>query len=230
MTTITALPTPPTRSDPTNFSARADAFMAALPQFVTDTNTVASEVNATATAAANSATQAASSVVQANSAVAQASNYATAAANSAAAAGVASGASIWVSGTTYSAGDCRWSPITFATYRRKTAGSGTTDPSLDPTNWAILSSPAVLPAIIISANFTAVAGNHYVLTTTCVGTFPATADINDTIMITDTTGLAACTLNPNGLKFNGDSSVMTLNSTGFLQKQFIYSGATKGWI
>jgi len=45
MTTITALPTPPTRQDPINFADRADAFLAALPTFATETNTVASEVN-----------------------------------------------------------------------------------------------------------------------------------------------------------------------------------------
>lgn len=35
---ITALPTPPSRADATNFSSRADAFFAALPQFVTEMN------------------------------------------------------------------------------------------------------------------------------------------------------------------------------------------------
>lgn len=35
---ITALPTPPSRSDPVNFASRADAFLAALPTFVTELN------------------------------------------------------------------------------------------------------------------------------------------------------------------------------------------------
>lgn len=43
----------------------------------------------------------------------------------------------WVSGTTYTAGQVRYSPIDFFSYRRKTNGAGTTDPSLDPTNWAL---------------------------------------------------------------------------------------------
>jgi hypothetical protein len=38
MSGITPLPTPPTRADPTNFAARGDAFMAALPQFVEEAN------------------------------------------------------------------------------------------------------------------------------------------------------------------------------------------------
>ncbi|WP_189540630.1 hypothetical protein [Novosphingobium arvoryzae] len=42
---ITALPAPPTRSDATNFNARADAFLSALPTFATEANSLASEVN-----------------------------------------------------------------------------------------------------------------------------------------------------------------------------------------
>ncbi len=59
MTTITALPTPPSRDDPTNFSARADEFLGALPVFVTETNALGSELNtasSTASAAASTAT------------------------------------------------------------------------------------------------------------------------------------------------------------------------------
>lgn len=56
MTTITALPTPvPQRSDPTNFAARADLFLAALPTFATETNLVASEVNTNASTASSQA-------------------------------------------------------------------------------------------------------------------------------------------------------------------------------
>lgn len=62
MTTITALPTPPTRQDPSNFNTRADAFLAALPTFATETNAVAGEVNTNATAAAGSASNAATQV------------------------------------------------------------------------------------------------------------------------------------------------------------------------
>lgn len=230
MTTITALPTPPTRSDPANFASRADTFLAALPQFQTEANAVASEMN---TALTNATAQVGLATTQATNAAAsavQANNFATAAANSATAAGAASGATVWVSGTTYSIGDCRWSPATYLTYRRKTAGAGTTDPSLDSGNWALLSSPAVLPVTVVSSNFNAYPGNHYVITTSVVGTFPSSANLNDTIMITELSGTGTSTLNPNGLKFNADATVMTLNSNGFIQKQFIYSGATKGWI
>jgi len=49
---------------------------------------------------------------------------------------VLAGADIWVSETTYAAGDVVYSPIDYQDYRRKTAGAGATDPSVDTTNWA----------------------------------------------------------------------------------------------
>lgn len=55
MSIINALPTAPSRADPTTFSDRADAHVAALHQFVDETNTVAAEVNANASTAASSA-------------------------------------------------------------------------------------------------------------------------------------------------------------------------------
>lgn len=51
------------------------------------------------------------------------------------AAETAAGATKWISGTTYAQGDVTWSPIDYQSYRRKTAGAGTTDPSADSTNW-----------------------------------------------------------------------------------------------
>lgn len=117
MTTITTLPTPPSRSDPINFADRADAFLGALPTFGDQANAVAAEVNADATAASTAKTQAEAAAATA-----------LATANT----------DIWVSGTTYAVGVVRYSPITFLSYRRKTAGAGTTDPSADATNWQLV--------------------------------------------------------------------------------------------
>lgn len=60
MTThIDALPPVPTRADPVNFAARADALLLALVAFVAQANTLTDEVNANATAAAAAAVTAA---------------------------------------------------------------------------------------------------------------------------------------------------------------------------
>lgn len=114
---ISALPTPPSRQDPANFNDRADTFLAALPLFQSEANTLQTDVNA--------------KQVQANTSAVNAAASELAAANTA-------GATIWVSGTTYAIGANRFSPINYLTYRRKTAGAGTTDPSLDATNWQLL--------------------------------------------------------------------------------------------
>ena len=114
---ITSLPTPPTRSDPANFAIRADAFLAALPTFGTEANELAIEVNqnqSVASAAANTATAA-------NTAATQTAN-----------------AALWVSGQSYAAAANAIDGVDFKTYRRKTAGSSTTRPGLDPTNWVVL--------------------------------------------------------------------------------------------
>lgn len=112
---ITPLPTPPSRDDPANFATRADAFLGALPDFATEANALAVDVNADAAAAAADA---------------------TAAEAAAAAATAAANVTKWVSGTTYTEGAVVWSPITYLSYRRKSTGGGTTDPSADSANWA----------------------------------------------------------------------------------------------
>jgi len=116
---ITPLPTPPTRSDPANFSQRADDFMGALPTFVTETNATAVAADADAASALQSKIDAAASAAGANA---------------------SANVTKWVSGTTYQEGDVVWSPANTFSYRRKTAaGSGTTDPSADGTNYTLVS-------------------------------------------------------------------------------------------
>jgi hypothetical protein len=158
MTTITALPDPPDRGDPTNFRTRADDFLGALPTLVTEINTVAGEIN-TASAAAVTA-QAAAEI---------------AAADAQAAADVTK----WISGTTYAQGVCVWSPADYQTYRRKVAGAGTTDPSADATNWArILSRSAPWTTLTASGTLTTNSNNRYA-TTGQTYTLPATANLAD---------------------------------------------------
>lgn len=50
---------------------------------------------------------------------------------------------VWVSGTSYTAGQVRYSPVDFLNYRRKTNGAGTTDPSQDPANWELQTSTSL---------------------------------------------------------------------------------------
>jgi hypothetical protein len=160
MTTITTLPDAPSRTDPDTFSSKSDALLGALATFVSETNTVAGEVNANAITAT---TQAGLATTNGAAQVALATAQADAAADSAAAAAnsaLMAGAVVWVSGTTYAIGDARYSPITFLTYRRKTSGAGTTDPSLDSTNWELVAS--ALPTLasnngrVLGTNGTAV--------------------------------------------------------------------------
>lgn len=126
---VDQLPLPvPSRTDPTNFSPRADNFLGALPEFASDLNALATEVNAIGTEV-----EADKIAVEAAAASAQGSAFA--ASGSANLAAANAGAQLWVSGTTYSVGVLVYSPLTARTYRRKIAGAGTTDPSLDTTNW-----------------------------------------------------------------------------------------------
>lgn len=92
--TITPLPSPPSRStDPANFSTEADAFIAALPEFVSDANAQAAYLDGVGTAAdadaAAAAASAAAALVSQNAASASAlsaSTSATTASNAATAA------------------------------------------------------------------------------------------------------------------------------------------------
>lgn len=123
--TVTTLPAAPATSSPSTFAALADAFIAAFATFRTQLVALASNCYDNAVDCFNNATSAAASAVtattQANAAVSGVNAIA------------------WVSGTTYAVGNVRYSPIDFRTYRRITAGAGTTDPSADITNWIILS-------------------------------------------------------------------------------------------
>jgi len=134
---ITPLPPAPLPTDTqAQFNTKAFDLVASLGTFVTETNALAGDVSDDAAAAAQSAIDAT------NNGAAQvllAQAEAQAAAASAAGAVAAANVTKWGSGTTYAEGAAVWSPISFFTYRRITAGGGTTDPSLDTINWAQVS-------------------------------------------------------------------------------------------
>jgi len=86
MTTITALPPAPSRTDPDTFSSKSDALLGALDGFVTETNTVAGEC---VTNAATATTQAGIATTQAGIATTEAGNAATSAGTATTQAGIA---------------------------------------------------------------------------------------------------------------------------------------------
>lgn len=125
--TVTPLPTPPSRQEPDTFSDRSDAFLGALPTFQSELNTLGTYVETEAADVATDATTA-------STAATEAAASAAAAANSAASAGAVE----WVSGTSYAVGFVVYSPINYQNYRCIQATSGTTDPSLNETDWVQL--------------------------------------------------------------------------------------------
>lgn len=212
MTTITALPTPPSRSRPAEFAAEADAFLGALPDFGTEINAVASEVNAYATSA----------IASENAA----EGYAAAAQVAAA----ASAASKWNAATNYAEGAVVWSPLNGKAYRRKAPGGVVaTDPASDATNWFDVLSLSSPPYITIATNTTAQAGNKYALSATLELLLPPTPAVGDLIVFTVLPGVFDCTINPNGLKIRGNTEIMKLDMAS-AAAELSYSGSTHGWI
>ena len=110
-------PTPPQSTDPLNFDARADAFVAWFPTAWAYLTNLVNWI----TARANDI-----------------SGWAATASAAAAAAFATANASMWASGATYAVGVNVIDPVDMLTYRRKTAGAGTTRPGEDATNWALL--------------------------------------------------------------------------------------------
>lgn len=83
MTTVTALPSPPSRDDPATFSSKADAFFGAMPTMVTQINTVSGEINSNASTASSAAGTASSAASTATTKAGEASASASAASASA---------------------------------------------------------------------------------------------------------------------------------------------------
>ncbi len=134
----------PQRGDRATFSNRVDAWVLWFTTVIlTQLAAMIANAYANAVDAFNSTTAAAGSAA---AALTNANN----AAASAAAATATVNAVMWVSGTTYAQYANVISPLNAATYRRKTAaGSGTTDPASDPTNYTRISA-GVYPRLKVS--------------------------------------------------------------------------------
>jgi hypothetical protein len=132
---ITPLPAAPETTDtPQQFNTKAFAWVQSLDTFVTEANAQATTVNSDASSASSSASTATTKAAEA--------------AASAAAASQTANVTLWVSGTTYAVGANVFSPVTFQTYRSKSAFTSTTDPSADDTNWEQLT--AVTPDEVLT--------------------------------------------------------------------------------
>ena len=118
---IPDFPTPPSSTDPANFSPRADALLGALPAFVTAANAQAKENNQL-----NTSTVAASAI---------ASTAASSARSAADLALSSTAATKWSATAVYQETNLAWSPLSGLIYRRIVAGRSSSDPSTDPANW-----------------------------------------------------------------------------------------------
>ncbi len=198
--TITGSPTVPQRSDRATFSSRVDDFVTWMAAAVSEFGAVATNVYNNAVDAYNNAVSASAS--------------ASTASNAAASAVATAGATQWVSGTTYVLGAVAWSPINGQSYRRVVAGAGTTDPSADATNWAVLG-VAVLPITTVTGTTqTAVATNHYVLTNVSATTvtLPTSPTSGDTVAITPANSLTTNVIARGGNTIMSLAEDMTLDN------------------
>lgn len=140
---IAGLPAAPDPNDRSTFNTRAYPWSAALPAFGVEVSAVADNVKANADDAKLNADIAAAQAASALAAV---------------------GAVKWVSGTSYAQGAGVYSPITFQTYRRAIAGDGTTDPSLDTTNWRAISIATLQVNPVAALDIDCSLGNYFTKT------------------------------------------------------------------
>lgn len=188
--TIPTLPPVPSPNDPATFSDKADAWNAALPAWgaaieAAGQQTAADAINTAAAAAA------------------------------AASAAVVAGAVVWVSGTTYAVGDARYSPADLQTYRRKTNGAGTTDPSADPANWQLANIQATLARSARTGNTMLGTADRAALIDITSGTFSQTFDAAATLgngwyCWVRNSGTGTITLDPNGAELIEGAATLVL--------------------
>lgn len=221
---VTPLPTPPLRSDPANFAARADSFLGALPTLQTDLNAQAANAFANATDAADSSSAAAAARAAAQTAqgAAELAVQQTLAATA---------VPRWVSGTTYAQGALAWSPATSWTYRRSgAAGVSSTDPSADTANWA-LAAPAVLPVVTVGASTVALAaGARYSLTNAAAttATLPASPQAGQTLAVVAANGRRDNVIARGGQLLQGLAEDLTLNLPA-ASVTLTWVGGAVGW-
>lgn len=197
---IDELPPAPAPTDSRSaFSAKSFTFFGYMSTLRTQINAVVAWIADQVLAVASGSASAVAAQIAAEAA----------AANASATAGVTK----WVSGTTYTDGATVWSPINSVTYRRRSTGAGTTDPSLDPVNWAIPTASS-LPTQRINSNTAAQWGIHYIFEAACTLTLPLPGSNKDAaIGLSNVSGLyTGCIVDFTTGKLRGASpGAMTLS-------------------
>lgn len=227
MTAITTIP-PLDRTSAT-FRADVDAYFSTkIPLLTTELNTLADVVEAQEASAIASAADALGSETAAAASE-------TAAALSAAAAATSAGAPIWANtGASYTIGQKVSSPVNGRIYFRLTAGTaGTTDPSVDTTNWQIMVTGPVSTAVKTSA-YNAIAGDLVPCNTTGGAfnvTLPPSPVKDDFVTVMDYAGKFATnnlTALGNGKPIQGamEDFICDINRE---TRTFVYIDATQGW-
>ena len=197
-----------------SFNQEAYAYGTAMPAVSTAMGSLANATYTNAVAASESAFAAQTSETTATSA--------------AAAASATVGATKWVSGT-YAQGAVVWSPANGMLYRRKTAGSSSTDPSSGNSGWWLIGAPFAAPILLIAGNTAAQTGTHYIFTASLTLTLPASPVVRDMVQITDLSASNTAVINPNGALIRGNSGNLVINIPN-ARFELVYSGATKGWV
>lgn len=135
------------------FRTEVDTFFRTqLPTFSTEINTLANDVQADVDLATQKAADASASAVQSASSANQSAVSAALSQSYANIAETALGSSsvpAFLSGEAVTAGEVRYSLITFDSYRAKSSAAFTIDPSNDETNWYLLGTLAAQNAALL---------------------------------------------------------------------------------
>lgn len=108
--------------------------------------------------------------------------------------------------------------------------NGTTGVSAPTIDADILrSDKSILPLSVISGNTNAVVGVHYIFSASLVLTLPASAEVGDTIKISDRSETTTSSILNNGLKIMGLLENLSMDLEG-LSFTLVYTGTTHGWV
>ena len=215
---ITALPTPPSRDDPANFSARADDFLGALPDFATEANQLATDVNNKAVEVnqdANDAAQSALTALTATNTVLGATAFKGPWSNLT---GVLN-----VPATVFHLGQ-------YWILQQNLSNVAAVQPGTDLTKWVPLVAGAA-PSVLITADTTAVPGIRYLMAATNITlTFPAVLQKGDYFGVIDLVGDRTCKINFNGHKFRGRAAGIVTFNVPFSAINATYEDTTRGLV